>query len=282
MISLTGAVNHLQAHGRKRSGAGDHRHRQQRRTRHRPARQRTCRRGACSISKCRAWAGSMRCPRSLATPGSPQVLVVSSLTMDGAETHAGRASDGGRRYPAETASRRLYRRLPHPAAGQDSRALGTRNAEAGNAAATIAERSFARPASRLRARRPDVIAVGASTGGISCRWASCWVRWGAIADLPIIITQHLPASFIPVFRAARSRPPAGGRPKSLRTGTGNPARAHRGRAPGHGHLAGPPQRRSAGRPHSVRNPRAQRLPALGRSDARQALPNACDGLVRWA
>jgi len=171
-------------------------------------------------------------PAILATPGSPQVLVVSSLTMDGAEHTLAALQMGA----ADTLLK------PRPGGFTEDyrtqllgkiRALGTRNAEAGNAAATIAERSFARPASRLRARRPDVIAVGASTGGIHAL-GQLLGTLGRDCDLPIIITQHLPASFIPVF--ARQIETACGRPTEI---AADGLEIQPGRiavAPGHGHL----------------------------------------------
>lgn len=174
-------------------------------------------------------------PAILATPGSPQVLVVSSLTMDGAEHTLAALQMGA----ADTLLK------PRPGGFTEDyrtqllgkiRALGSRGAETGSTvAATSAppERSFVRPGSSLRPRRTEVVAIGASTGGIH----ALGLMLGAMdraCDLPILITQHLPASFIPVF--ARQIENACGRPADIGA-DGMEIRPGRVMiAPGHGHL----------------------------------------------
>ena len=171
-------------------------------------------------------------PAILATPARPQVLVVSSLTVDGAEHSLAALRMGA----ADTLLK------PRPGGFTEDyrtqllgkiRALGTRDADTGNAAAALQERSFARPAAAHRARRPQAVAIGASTGGIH----AIGLMLGMLRpehDLPILITQHLPGSFIPVF--ARQIETACGRPADI---------AHDGMvirpgriaiAPGHGHM----------------------------------------------
>lgn len=46
--------------------------------------------------------------------------------------------------------------------------------------------------------RPDIIAIGASTGGIHAL-GQLLGQWPSSFAVPILITQHLPASFMPVF-----------------------------------------------------------------------------------
>ena len=171
-------------------------------------------------------------PAILATPGGPQVLVVSSLTVDGAEHTLAALQMGA----ADTLLK------PRPGGFTEDyrtqllgkiRALGARNAETGSAATGLAERSFARPAANLRARRPEVIAVGASTGGIHALGQMLGTL-GRDCVLPILITQHLPTSFIPVF--ARQVENACGRPTDI---AADGMVIQPGRimiAPGHGHL----------------------------------------------
>jgi two-component system chemotaxis response regulator CheB len=152
-------------------------------------------------------------PAILATPASPQVLVVSSLTMDGAEHTLAALQMGA----ADTLLK------PRPGGFTEDyrsqllgkiRALGTRvsDAEAGETASPAPERSFARPATGVRSRKVEAIAIGASTGGIH----ALGLMLGAISpacNLPILITQHLPPSFIPVF--ARQIEHVCGRPADI-------------------------------------------------------------------
>jgi two-component system chemotaxis response regulator CheB len=179
-------------------------------------------------------------PAILATPGRPQVLVVSSLTVDGAEhtlsaLQMGAADTllkprpGGFNEDYRAALLGKIRALGTRAAGTVAETATPRPAPA----AAAAESSFARPGLARRARRPEVIAIGASTGGIHAlglflrRLAPDW-------DVPLVITQHLPASFMPVF--ARQIEAACGRPADI---AGEGLMLTRGRiviAPGHGHV----------------------------------------------
>ncbi|MBI1404447.1 MAG: chemotaxis-specific protein-glutamate methyltransferase CheB [Porphyrobacter sp.] len=167
-------------------------------------------------------------PAILATPGRPQVLVVSSLTVDGAEHTLAALSMGA----ADTLLK------PRPGGFNEdyrSQLLGKIRALGSSAGETArAEVSFVRPAAALpRLRRTEVVAIGASTGGIHALGLMLGVM-GRESDLPILITQHLPASFIPVF--ARQVENACGRPAEIAT---DGTEVRRGRilvAPGHGHL----------------------------------------------
>ncbi|MEO0643232.1 MAG: chemotaxis-specific protein-glutamate methyltransferase CheB [Pseudomonadota bacterium] len=139
-----------------------------------------------------------------------QVLVVSSLTQDGAEHTISALSMGA----ADTMLK------PRPGGFDEGyrakllshiRALGEPAMRArieGDAPAPAAPRAktaesapvspHARSVSQRPAKSPDVIAIGASTGGIHA--LNIMLR-GLSPEfkLPILITQHLPASFIPVF-----------------------------------------------------------------------------------
>ncbi|MFM7377955.1 MAG: chemotaxis-specific protein-glutamate methyltransferase CheB [Erythrobacter sp.] len=182
-------------------------------------------------------------PAILATPGRPQVLVVSSLTVDGAE-HTMSALQMG---AADTLLK------PRPGGFTEDyraallgkiRALGSRAAAA--AAATLSETdtlaapeapaaapSFVRTGLVRRTRRPEVIAIGASTGGIHALGLMLR-RLAPDLDVPLVITQHLPPNFIPVF--ARQIEAACGRPAEI-AAEGlmlNPGRILI--APGHGHV----------------------------------------------
>jgi two-component system, chemotaxis family, protein-glutamate methylesterase/glutaminase len=152
-------------------------------------------------------------PAILATPGQPQVLVVSSLTMDGAEHTLSALQMGA----ADTLLK------PRPGGFTEDyraqllgkiRALGSRDndpeSEADSDASSFGAPSFVRTARpMLRQRRTEAVAIGASTGGIHAL-ALMLRRLKPDFDVPILITQHLPTSFIPVFarqiEAACDRP----------------------------------------------------------------------------
>jgi two-component system chemotaxis response regulator CheB len=156
--------------------------------------------------------GLQALPAILATPARPQVLVISSLTIDGAEPSLAALRMGA----ADT--------LPKPRPGGFTedyrtqllgkiRALGSRANETGPEARDIAQRAFARPVAAARlAPRAEVVAIGASTGGIHALGLMLGAM-GPGCDLPILITQHLPPSFIPVF--ARQIETACGRPADI-------------------------------------------------------------------
>ncbi len=173
-------------------------------------------------------------PRILEAAPGARVLVISSLTAHGAahtvQALALGAADtmlkprpGGFDDDYRGQLLAKIRALKSPAR------LGTKKAVPGR---------FAR---RKVGKAPKVVAIGASTGGIHAL-NLLLNRIPAQFDLPILITQHLPASFIPVF--AKQVELAARRATVLaEEGT----EITRGRiiiAPGHGHLV---VRRSAGR-----------------------------------
>ena len=132
-------------------------------------------------------------PTILKTAASAQVLVVSSLTQDGAEHSLAALSMGA----ADTMLK------PRPGGFDDSyrssllakiKALGGSSIDASRKSESTSP--VARAA--CSAKIPEVVAIGASTGGIHA--LNILLRGlPQQFDLPIVVTQHLPASFIPVF-----------------------------------------------------------------------------------
>ncbi|QIQ86995.1 chemotaxis-specific protein-glutamate methyltransferase CheB [Erythrobacter sp.] len=177
-------------------------------------------------------------PQILATSDNVQVLVVSSLTQDGAEHTLAALSTGA----ADTMLK------PRPGGFNEDyrsqllakiRALGGSTAEAVGIEAELAPpgstvRSDPAAIKRLlRAKRPEVLAVGASTGGIHA--LNLMLRGLTPEfDLPILVTQHLPSSFMPVF--ARQIEVASGRRAHIAE-DGTPIRPGEiAVATGHGHM----------------------------------------------
>ncbi len=168
-------------------------------------------------------------PKILALADGGQVLVVSSLTAEGAEHTLAALSMGA----ADT--------LLKPRAGEFDagygrallakiRALAGRTGTAGRALPKPPPAPLARSLPR---EDPLVLAIGASTGGIH---ALCLLL-GALPksfDLPILVVQHLPESFMGTL--ARQLAAASNRPAVV-AGAGTVA--ERGRihvAPGDGHM----------------------------------------------
>lgn len=168
-------------------------------------------------------------PQILKTGGGAQVLVVSSLTADGAEATLSALQMGA----ADTMLK------PRPGGfNEDYRGnlLGKIRALGGKAPPAAAPAADSRsPVSALRCapKRPRVVAIGASTGGIHA--LNLFLRrLPASFDLPILITQHLPESFIPVF--ARQMETAAGR-EAVLADEGVKITARRiVIAPGNGHM----------------------------------------------
>ena len=166
-------------------------------------------------------------PKILAASPKTKVLVISSLTAAGAE-HTIKALQTG---AADTMLK------PRPGGFNDEyrdSLLGKIRALKGGeiaAAASVAKPD--RPAMRSLGKRPRLVAIGASTGGIHA--LKLFLRkLPAHFDLPILITQHLPDSFISVF--AKQMEMAANR-KAVLADEGVPI--ERGQmviAPGHGHM----------------------------------------------
>lgn len=144
--------------------------------------------------------GLMALPTILKTAGNAQVLVVSSLTVDGAEATISALSMGA----ADTLLKPRPGEFSEDYRGQllsKIRALGIVSGETAKDNSDIrpsaSDRSPQRTAA-ARGKRPEVLAIGASTGGIHALNVMLR-RVTPDFDLPIVITQHLPASFVPVF-----------------------------------------------------------------------------------
>ncbi|MXO82798.1 chemotaxis-specific protein-glutamate methyltransferase CheB [Altererythrobacter aestiaquae] len=137
--------------------------------------------------------GLQALPKILEAHSSTQVLVVSTLAEDGAEATLAALSMGA----ADT--------MPKPRSGGfvpayceallgKIRALGNGNCPAAGHAANVAAQKLR----SLPRQAPEVLAIGASTGGIH---SLCTLLENLPREfnLPILVTQHLPASFMPVF-----------------------------------------------------------------------------------
>lgn len=136
-------------------------------------------------------------PQILSTAQGTQVLVVSSLTDDGAEATVTALSMGA----ADTMLK------PRPGGFNEDyraqllgkiRALGNVPADAyDDHQPSVPENMRARIAGKAGSN-PRIVAIGASTGGIHA--LNLFLRrLPKTFCLPVLITQHLPASFVPVF-----------------------------------------------------------------------------------
>jgi len=162
-----------------------------------------------------------------------QVMVVSSLTEDGAEATVQALSQGA----AETMLK------PRPGAFNEEyralllgkiRALGSPPTENTNDAAGTVKTAAPTERQQRRTKRPEVLAIGASTGGIHALNIMLRVLTPDF-DLPILITQHLPSSFIPVF--ARQIEVASGRTTHIAEDGTEIRKGEIAIATGHGHMA---------------------------------------------
>ena len=173
-------------------------------------------------------------PKLQAAAPKAQILVISSLTADGAE-HTVKALSLG---AADTMLK------PRPGGFNDDyrdTLLGKIRALAGVDAAAARPAAPVAVAPKRLGKRPQVVAIGASTGGIHA--LNLFLRKvPENFDLPILITQHLPDSFIPVF--AKQMEMAARRPAVLADEGVEIRRGEIIIAPGHGHMV---VRKSGGR-----------------------------------
>lgn len=134
-------------------------------------------------------------PEILARAGGAQVIVISSLTAEGAEATVAALSMGAadtilKPRPSEFTSdyrSELATRI---------RAIGISSTEAGRTSFVPPEKA---PRKTDALQKPaQVIAIGASTGGIH---SMCQMLSGlpTYIDQPILVSQHLPNSFMSVF-----------------------------------------------------------------------------------
>jgi two-component system chemotaxis response regulator CheB len=191
-------------------------------------------------------------PEILERSAGGQVLVVSSLTQDGAEHTVSALSMGAADtmlkprpggFNEDYRSQLLgkIRALGQGIGGTDANELDGQSVKNPHAAPGTRTAAASAPASDLShsavpvpmGKRPDVIAIGASTGGIHA--LNLLLRCLTPAfDLPILITQHLPASFIPVF--ARQVEMACARPAVIAEEGTEIRRGQVAIATGHGHM----------------------------------------------
>ena len=133
-------------------------------------------------------------PRILAVAGGARVMIVSSLAEEGAEETVAALALGA----ADT--------LPKPGTGRFNgrfadillsrlKALGF--ADRPEPALTRVP-GFTGPLRAMPVEPIDVLAVGASTGGIHAL-GTLFDKLPARIGVPILVTQHLPAPFMPVF-----------------------------------------------------------------------------------
>ena len=142
-------------------------------------------------------------PAILAVAPYVEVLVVSALTEEGAEATLAALAMGA----ADTLLK------PRPGEFTEDyrstliariRALGTKASASSGAKEPAAAAGTARAplggagTEFPKIKRPDIIAIGASTGGIHALGQFLAEVTSALTQ-PILITQHLPASFMPVF-----------------------------------------------------------------------------------
>lgn len=169
-------------------------------------------------------------PKMIEAAPEARIMVVSTLTVEGAEPTLAALSLGA----ADTLAK------PRPGTfdrDYRDRLLGKIRALGGTALkAAIPPAQRRRPSPPLRAvsrERPHVLAIGASTGGIHAL-GQLFEALPPRIGMPILVTQHLPASFMDAF--ARQLQSAAARPAIL---------AHEGAtlvpdqifiAPGHAHL----------------------------------------------
>ena len=156
-------------------------------------------------------------PEILKASPHTQVLVVSSLTQDGAEATVTALSTGAAdtlQKPRPGGFTEEYRsqllgkiRALGQANGSDK--LETSEKPSDRPGADAAQPSAVRAAKFDRpVKQAEVIAIGASTGGIHA--LNLMLReLTPECSLPILITQHLPSNFVPVF--ARQIEAASGR-----------------------------------------------------------------------
>ncbi|MEM7779983.1 MAG: chemotaxis-specific protein-glutamate methyltransferase CheB [Pseudomonadota bacterium] len=214
-------------------------------------------------------------PSILEEGGNLQVLVVSSLTDDGAEATLEALSTGA----ADTMLK------PRPGGFNEdyrSQLLGKIRALGGisdkQASADFSAAKAAVPAKASEdaapAKTPEVIAIGASTGGIHA--LNLMLRaFTPELTLPILITQHLPASFIPVF--ARQVETASGRPTHIAEEGTEIRPGEIAIATGHGHMV---VRRVGGRLITRTSSEPARSGCLPSVDPMlTSLAETCDGHV---
>ena len=183
-----------------------------------------------------------------ASPGA-QVLVVSSLTQDGAEATLAALANGAAdtlQKPRPGGFNEDYRRQllgkiralgrsPAKSNEDEEEATPRKTGHDGKSPAWVSTQSSSFPSPKQSAflKQPEVIAIGASTGGIHA--LNLMLReLSPQCTLPILITQHLPSNFIPVF--ARQIGVVSGRPTHIAEDGTEIKPGEIAIATGHGHM----------------------------------------------
>jgi len=136
-------------------------------------------------------------PRIIAAAGGARIMIVSSLADEGAEETVAALALGA----ADT--------LPKPGTGRFNgkfseillhklKALGNADPRPPAAAASPRDHSLGNPLRSMPADPIDILAIGASTGGIHAL-GTLFQNLPRRIGVPILVTQHLPALFMPVF-----------------------------------------------------------------------------------
>ena len=134
-------------------------------------------------------------PRILAAAGGARVMIVSSLAEEGAEETVAALALGAADTLPKPGTGRFNGRFSEVLVGR-LKALGMVSARAPKPAQPVSVGSFQlRPMSD---EPLEILAIGASTGGIHAL-GSLFSRLPRSIGVPILITQHLPAPFMPVF-----------------------------------------------------------------------------------
>ncbi|MEO1221343.1 MAG: chemotaxis-specific protein-glutamate methyltransferase CheB [Pseudomonadota bacterium] len=179
-----------------------------------------------------------------ASPGT-QVLVVSSLTQDGAEATVAALSNGAAdtlQKPRPGGFNDEYRRqllgkikaLGSSSENSPAQHAGEAEHTARDAVTSDQATSLPTSVAKQLVKRPEVIAIGASTGGIHA--LNLMLReLTPQFSLPILITQHLPSNFIPVF--ARQIEVASGRTTHIAEEGTEIRPGEIAIATGHGHMS---------------------------------------------
>jgi two-component system chemotaxis response regulator CheB len=134
-------------------------------------------------------------PRIIAAAGGAKVMIVSSLAEDGAEQTVAALAQGAADTMPKPGTGRFNGKFSEILLGK-LKALGYASV---NAAPAVVPNGGTRALLRAMPSDPiDVLAIGASTGGIHSLGA-LFQALPARIGVPILVTQHLPIPFMSVF-----------------------------------------------------------------------------------
>jgi len=132
-------------------------------------------------------------PRILAAAGGAKVMIVSSLAEEGAEHTVAALALGAADTLPKPGTGRFNGRFSEILLGK-LKALGYASVRTGAPAVSTSPVAL-RP---MPADPIDILAIGASTGGIHAL-ATLFQALPRRIEVPILVTQHLPPPFMPVF-----------------------------------------------------------------------------------